>query len=66
MQIFNYFFRPECTESCKARRRELENEAKTLRKELRIKDEQCIAAQKEINVGLKLIIEILNFNYFFF
>lgn len=44
-------FRPECTESCKVRRRELESEAKALRKELRIKDEQCVAAQKEVNVS---------------
>ncbi|XP_025414813.1 macoilin-1 [Sipha flava] len=41
--------KPECTESCKVKRRELENEAKSLRKELRIKDDQYIAAQKEIN-----------------
>ncbi|XP_060836608.1 macoilin-1 [Rhopalosiphum padi] len=41
--------KPECTESCKIRRRELESEAKALRKELRIKDEQYVAAQKEVN-----------------
>lgn len=62
-------FRPECTESCKVRQRELENEAKSLRKELRIKDDQYIAAQKEINVNLKKmiiikIILVLNIDYF--
>ncbi|VVC28957.1 Hypothetical protein CINCED_3A008640 [Cinara cedri] len=42
--------KPECTESCKVKRRELENEAKALRKDLRIKDEQYVAAQKEAKV----------------
>ncbi|XP_050520452.1 macoilin-1 [Daktulosphaira vitifoliae] len=41
--------KPECTESCKTRRRELENEAKSLRKELRLKDDQYLAIQKEVN-----------------
>lgn len=54
--LFYLFTRPECTESCKVRRKELENEAKALRKELKIKDEQCVAAQKEIHVCLKIII----------
>lgn len=51
MYKFLIIFRPECTESCKVRRRELESEAKALRKELRIKDEQYVAAQKEVNVS---------------
>lgn len=57
--LINYklYFRPECTESCKVRRRELESEAKALRKELRIKDEQYVTAQKEVNVSIKILIE---------
>ncbi|GLH13953.1 Macoilin [Gryllus bimaculatus] len=38
----------ECTESCRARRRELEAEGKQLRRELKIKDERVLAAEREI------------------
>lgn len=61
--IFIIKFRPECTESCKIRRRELESEAKALRKELRIKDEQYATAQKEVNVSLNIISGFYLFNY---
>jgi len=38
----------ECTESCRARRRDLEAETKQLRRELKVKDERCLAADREV------------------
>ncbi|XP_049831279.1 macoilin [Schistocerca gregaria] len=38
----------ECTESCRARRRDLEAEGKQLRRELKLKDERFLAAEREM------------------
>ncbi|XP_075237641.1 macoilin [Lycorma delicatula] len=38
----------ECTESCRARRRELEAETKQLRREIKAKEERCLAAEREV------------------
>lgn len=45
------YYRGECTESCRARRRDLEAEAKQLRREMKSKDERCLAAEREVQVG---------------
>ncbi|UYV83135.1 TMEM57 [Cordylochernes scorpioides] len=37
----------ECTEACKARRRELESEVKTLGRELKLREEQLVQAERE-------------------
>lgn len=46
-----YIFRGECTETCKARRRDLEAESKQLRRELKTKDDRCLAAEREVQVN---------------
>ncbi|PNF14428.1 hypothetical protein B7P43_G01700, partial [Cryptotermes secundus] len=38
----------ECTESCRARRRDLETEGKQLRRELKLKDDRYLAAEREM------------------
>ncbi|XP_046407156.1 macoilin isoform X2 [Ischnura elegans] len=38
----------ECTESCRARRRDLEAEVKQLRRELKLKEDRCLAAEREV------------------
>ncbi|PSN57045.1 Macoilin, partial [Blattella germanica] len=38
----------ECTDSCRARRRDLETEGKQLRRELKIKDDRFLAAEREM------------------
>ncbi|XP_066992431.2 macoilin-1 [Anabrus simplex] len=40
--------KPECTESCRVRRRELEADGKQLRRELKLKDERYMAAEREM------------------
>lgn len=42
--------RGECTETCRVRRRDLEAEAKQLRRELKAKDERCLVAEREVQV----------------
>ncbi|XP_071438913.1 macoilin [Hetaerina americana] len=38
----------ECTESCRARRRDLEAEVKQLRRELKLKEDRCLTAEREM------------------
>lgn len=46
-----YCYRNECTESCRARRRDLETEGKQLRRELKLKDDRYLAAEREMQVN---------------
>ncbi|KAG8248840.1 transmembrane protein 57 [Homalodisca vitripennis] len=38
----------ECTESCRVRRRDLEAETKQLRRELKLKEERCLAIERDV------------------
>ncbi|XP_076652165.1 macoilin-1 isoform X1 [Halictus rubicundus] len=41
--------RQECTESCKSRRTQMEQDLKNLRRELKTKDERCSALEKDVS-----------------
>ena len=41
------FSRGECTETCKARRREVENELKQIRRELKLREDQTKQLERE-------------------
>lgn len=51
LNINCYCYRNECTESCRARRRDLETEGKQLRRELKLKDDRYLAAEREMQVN---------------
>lgn len=42
------FSRAECTESCRQRRRELESDVKTLRREIKVKDDRLGMLEREL------------------
>lgn len=46
--FFSFFCRGECTESCRSRRRELEAEAKQLRREVKLKEDRILSGEREI------------------
>lgn len=46
--IFFSLFRSDCTEVCKSRRREIENQIKQLRRDLQQREEQFLQMESEI------------------
>ena len=42
----------ECTDSCKARRKDLENEVKQLRRDLKIREDQFRMLDREVQVSV--------------
>lgn len=45
-----FTFRTECTENCKSRRRELENDSKQLRRDLKIREEKIQQMERQAQV----------------
>ena len=50
MYLYPVVFRGECTEACKARRREVENELKQIRRELKLREDQTKQLERETQV----------------
>jgi hypothetical protein len=49
--VFQLFHRVECTEVCKARRRELDNEVKQSRREVKLREDQLRQLERETEVS---------------
>ena len=50
------FFRDCCSETCKSRRRDMENEAKTIRRELHVREDQIRQLERETLVSERSIL----------
>lgn len=48
-------FRTECTETCKVRRREMENEIKQLRRDMKLRDDKLQQMERQAQVKLTAV-----------
>jgi len=51
----------ECTEACKARRRELDNDIKQSRRELKLREDQLRQLERETEVRIILVQHVITF-----